>query len=57
MVWYEVLLRLGHAVLVGGIIGYEREFKHRPAGFRTHILVCIGAAVISLIQMYSIQET
>lgn len=57
MVWYEVILRLGLAIIVGGLIGYEREFKHRPAGFRTHILVCIGAAVTSMIQLYAIQET
>ncbi len=47
----EILLRLGIAVLAGGAIGYEREYKNRPAGFRTHILVCIGACVIALIQV------
>lgn len=46
----EVLFRLGIAVFAGGLIGYEREYKNRPAGFRTHILVCIGACVIALIQ-------
>ena len=45
----SILARLGLAVLIGGAIGYERESKNRPAGFRTHILVCIGAAIISLI--------
>lgn len=54
MEWYEVLIRLLLAVIVGGVIGYEREFKNRPAGFRTHILVCVGAAVISMIQIESI---
>jgi putative Mg2+ transporter-C (MgtC) family protein len=57
MIWYEVVLRLIIAIIVGGLIGYEREFKNRPAGFRTHILVCVGAAVTSMIQLYSIQET
>ncbi|WP_426351321.1 MgtC/SapB family protein [Alloiococcus sp. CFN-8] len=42
---------MGLAVLIGGAIGYERESKNRPAGFRTHILVCIGAAIISLISV------
>lgn len=37
------------------MIGYERENKNRPAGFRTHILVCLGAAVISMIQVYDIE--
>ena len=39
-------LRLILACVLGGIIGYERENKHRPAGFRTHILVCVGAALV-----------
>jgi len=54
---YEVAIRLALAVLIGGLIGYEREFKNRPAGFRTHILVCLGAAITSMIQLYSIQDT
>ena len=53
---YEVAIRLALAVVVGGLIGYEREFKNRPAGFRTHILVCLGAAITSMIQLYSVQD-
>ena len=56
MLVYEVAIRLALAVVVGGLIGYEREFKNRPAGFRTHILVCLGAAITSMIQLYSIQD-
>ncbi len=56
MIYQEVLLRLGIAVLAGGAIGYEREYKNRPAGFRTHILVCIGACVIALIQVSMSEE-
>ena len=56
MVFEEVLIRLGIAVLAGGAIGYEREYKNRPAGFRTHILVCIGACVIALIQVTMNEE-
>lgn len=56
MVYEEVLIRLGIAVLAGGAIGYEREYKNRPAGFRTHILVCIGACVIALIQVTMNEE-
>ena len=52
---YDVAIRLALAVVVGGLIGYEREFKNRPAGFRTHILVCLGAAITSMIQLYQIQ--
>lgn len=57
MQWHEVIIRLGLAIVVGGLIGYEREFKNRPAGFRTHILVCVGAAVISMIQVYMVEDT
>ncbi|KAF1292830.1 MgtC/SapB family protein [Candidatus Enterococcus leclercqii] len=46
----EILFRLLLAILMGGAIGYEREYKSRPAGMKTHILVCVGAAVIALIQ-------
>jgi putative Mg2+ transporter-C (MgtC) family protein len=42
----EIVLRLILAALLGGVIGYEREHTNRPAGFRTHILVCVGAALV-----------
>ena len=38
------------AIIIGGVIGYERGDQNRPAGFRTHILVCLGAAIVSMIQ-------
>ncbi len=44
----SVVLRLVCAVVVGGVIGMEREHKHRPAGFRTHILVCLGATLTAI---------
>ena len=47
----EIVIRLVLAVIVGGIIGYERERQQRAAGFRTHILVCLGATIISLLQI------
>jgi len=48
----SVVLRTLVAVLCGGIIGLEREHKHRPAGFRTHILICIGAAMTTMTSQY-----
>ena len=42
---------LGVAMLFGGAIGFERQYKNRPAGMRTHILVCMGACIIALIQV------
>ena len=48
----SIIVRLGLAVLCGGIIGIERERKRRPAGFRTHILICLGAAITTLTSQY-----
>lgn len=48
----SVLTRLLLATLCGGIIGAERETKRRPAGFRTHILICIGATMTTLTSQY-----
>ncbi len=45
-----IFFRLLLAVIFGGLVGLEREKKNRPAGFRTHILVCLGATVISIIE-------
>lgn len=47
---YEIILRIVMAIIIGGVIGYERGYQNRPAGFRTHILVCLGAAIVSMIQ-------
>lgn len=44
-----IALRLGCAMLVGLVIGMEREYTHRPAGLRTHILVALGACVVSIL--------
>ena len=40
------------AVVCGGLIGLEREYKRRPAGFRTHILICLGAAMTTLTSQF-----
>ncbi len=39
----DIIFRIIFSVIVGGVVGFERENKNRPAGFRTHILVCVGA--------------
>lgn len=49
---FSVAIRMMLAVICGGIIGIEREFKRRPAGFRTHILICLGAAITTLTSQY-----
>lgn len=45
----SIAVRLAIAVICGGIIGMEREHKRRAAGFRTHILVCVGSAMTPMI--------
>lgn len=52
----SVVVRLLLAVLCGGIIGLERERKRRPAGFRTHILICLGAAMTTLTSQFIMLE-
>ena len=44
-----IALRLLCAMIVGTLIGLEREYTHRPAGLRTHILVALGACVVSIL--------
>lgn len=48
----SVTVRMVLAVFCGGVIGFEREFKRRPAGFRTHILICLGAAMTTMTSQY-----
>lgn len=43
-----IVLKLLLAVILGGMVGFEREHKSRPAGLRTHILVCVGAALVQI---------
>ena len=50
--WLTVAVRLVTAMICGGLIGLERERKRRPAGFRTHILICLGAAMTTLTSQY-----
>jgi putative Mg2+ transporter-C (MgtC) family protein len=45
----EVILRLGGATLVGAVIGFDRELREKPAGLRTHALVSLGAALMTVI--------
>ena len=54
--WLSITVRLVLAVVCGGIIGIERERKRRPAGFRTHILICLGAAMTTLTSQYLVLE-
>ncbi|MEG1345292.1 MAG: MgtC/SapB family protein, partial [Acidaminococcaceae bacterium] len=50
---WQMLMRLFLAALLGGIVGIERGSGDRPAGLRTHILVCTGSALIMLVSIYA----
>lgn len=56
MSFVGITIRLCLAVVCGGLIGVEREYKRRPAGFRTHILICLGAAMTTLTSQYLFLE-
>jgi putative Mg2+ transporter-C (MgtC) family protein len=47
-----ILFRVLGAVLVGALIGFERTFHGRPAGFRTHALVCVASSLLMLVTVY-----
>ena len=53
---WGAVLRMVIAMICGGIIGIEREYKRRPAGFRTHILICLGASMTTLTSQYLFLE-
>jgi len=46
------MVHLGVALIAGGLIGLERSYHGRPAGFRTHVLVCISSALLMLVTLY-----
>lgn len=49
---WEMLVRMALACVLGGIVGWEREVVQKPAGFRTHVLVCVGSALTMLISVF-----
>ncbi|HHU81273.1 MAG TPA: MgtC/SapB family protein [Acholeplasmataceae bacterium] len=53
----EQILRLVAAAICGGIIGYEREIKNKPAGYVTFILVAVGACLIAILQVNLVNLT
>jgi len=53
--YVQILLRLVAALAAGGIIGLERSFRGRAAGFRTHALVCLASSLLMLVTVYERQ--
>lgn len=52
----DILMRVISAICLGFIIGFEREITNKYAGLRTHILVCLGACVFTIISIYGFPE-
>jgi putative Mg2+ transporter-C (MgtC) family protein len=50
----ELTLRLVAALLLGAVIGWERELQRMPAGFRTHALVALGSAIFTVISAHAL---
>ena len=51
----SIFVRILAAMVLGGLIGMERGIKNRPAGFRTYMLVCIGACIVMIVNQYVYQ--
>ena len=56
LTWSEDLGRLALAAALGGAIGFERELRDREAGLRTHMLVCLGSALFTIVSAYGFRE-
>lgn len=52
----EFLMRIFCAALLGGLIGLEREYRAKEAGFRTHFLVALGSAVFMIVSAYGFSD-
>ena len=53
----EIIIRILLAILIGGIIGFEREHADKPVGLRTLALVCSGSALFTVASIYGFGET
>jgi putative Mg2+ transporter-C (MgtC) family protein len=56
LTWPHELLRLSVAAALGGAIGAERELRERQAGLRTHLVVCVGSALFTIVSAYGFRE-
>ena len=52
---YEFILRIFTAAILGGLIGLEREYRSKEAGFRTHFLVALGSALFMIVSAYGFE--
>ncbi|MFC6490741.1 MgtC/SapB family protein [Nitratireductor sp. GCM10026969] len=49
--WQVIVVRLVLSILLGGILGFERELAERPAGLRTHMLVCLASTTFAIVSV------
>ncbi len=54
--WQQELLRIAVAAGLGGAVGFERELREREAGLRTHLVVCVGSALFTLVSAYGFHD-
>lgn len=54
--YFDITLRMVVALIAGAILGYERTKAGKPAGIRTHALVCISSAMLTIISAYGLAE-
>lgn len=52
----SMVFKLVLAFLLGSLLGIEREKRHKPAGIRTHALVCLGSAMFTLLSLYGFSD-
>ena len=57
MMTLDFILRIFIAALLGGIIGLEREYRDKAAGFRTHFLVALGSALFMILSAYGFEQS
>lgn len=53
---WEILLRLLVAGILGAVVGLEREYRAKEAGYRTHFLVCVGSALMMIVSKYGFED-
>jgi putative Mg2+ transporter-C (MgtC) family protein len=56
MNYIEILIKTVIIILLSGVIGLDRELKHKPAGLKTHILVGLGSTIFTLVSLYMYYE-
>ena len=56
MITYEFVLRLFAAAMLGGVIGLEREYRAKEAGFRTHFLVALGSGLFMILSQFGFDD-